>query len=280
LAYIANIGLSHSSDSAPQGRFNTKNSAVARLHPIRNSIGNEPEIELEKFSKYPALLEELRNLEEQEVHRHLLKEDNIGEIRSDLILAIENTQWSRYALGKALDKYRAFFKSDRGWIEAASVIARALCCNDRTVRNIISDYEGLKALPEDVIDVAHRRGIDLAKKRYAPVVKALETSLASNSPLDAAAAEKIIKDSMRQHKHTTDVEGPFLPLTAEEKRRWKIRLKIRTALNNIQASQKLSELLAALEEEMQAVWGQTTPVIITITPRKSSLTIDGKKRRS
>jgi hypothetical protein len=57
-------------------------------------------------------------------------------------------------------------------------------------------------------------------------------------------------------------------------------MKIRTALNNIDTPRKLMELVAALEEEMFAVWGQTEPITVTITPRPSSLTLDGRKRKN
>ena len=58
-----------------------------------------------------------------------------------------------------------------------------------------------------------------------------------------------------------------------------VRMKIRTALTNIEADRKLSVLLAALEEEMFDVWGFTGLVTVTITPRASGLTLDGRKRR-
>jgi hypothetical protein len=56
-------------------------------------------------------------------------------------------------------------------------------------------------------------------------------------------------------------------------------MKIRTALNNIDTPRKLPELIAALEEEMFAVWNQAEPITITITPRQSPLTLDGRKRK-
>lgn len=279
LAHISNISASQSQDRASRARFNANGTTISKLHSTRSAVGITPKIKLEKFSTSASLGEELQNLEKQHVQPGFLKQHNLQQVRGHLLLTIENAQWSRYVLGKALDDYRTFFKSERGWMEAAAVISRALCCNGRTVRNIISDYESLKALPEDVIDVAYRTGIDLAKKRYVPAVKALEASIASDVALDAAATEKIIKEAMRKPKVPDDIDSPFIPLTSEEQRRWAIRLKIRTALNNIPTNQKLMELLAALEEEMQAVWGQRAPVTVTITPRKSPLTIDGKKRK-
>ena len=39
-------------------------------------------------------------------------------------------------------------------------------------------------------------------------------------------------------------------------------MKIRTALTNIEPDQKLPALIAALEEEMFAIWGQTGPVTV------------------
>jgi hypothetical protein len=74
-------------------------------------------------------------------------------------------------------------------------------------------------------------------------------------------------------------DDPFVPLTREEKQRFSVRMKIRTALTNIEPDQRLSVLIAALEEEMFAVWGQRYPVTVTVTPRASGLTLDGRRRR-
>jgi hypothetical protein len=52
----------------------------------------------------------------------------------------------------------------------------------------------------------------------------------------------------------------------EKRRRLAVRKKIRTALTSIPVEQKLAELVAAIEEEMYAEWGQTKPIIITFTP--------------
>ena len=56
-------------------------------------------------------------------------------------------------------------------------------------------------------------------------------------------------------------------------------MRIRAALTNVVRDRKFAELIAALEEEMFDVWGATEPVTVTITPRASGLTLDGRKRR-
>ena len=68
------------------------------------------------------------------------------------------------------------------------------------------------------------------------------------------------------------------PLSQEEKQRRDIRLKIQTALRNVPKDQKLAELVAALEEEMYEVWGERDAIPITLTPRPSALTIDGRRK--
>jgi len=236
---------------------------------------------LEKFSSKVLLSKHLHELETLHVDTKLRKDPQFARARAELLDTVESAQWSRYRLGKALEAYRAFFKADRGWMEASSLIAKMLCSTDRTVRNIVADYETVKALPENVLEVAQSHGIDLSKRRFQPVVQALEASLATSKKLDSAATERILKDAMQKPKPRAVIdELPFLPLTAGEKARWKIRMKIRTALNNIDTPRKLQEIIAALEEEMFAVWGEAKPITITITPHQSPLTLDGRKRKA
>lgn len=210
---------------------------------------------------------------------------NAEEARETLVLALRGYRASRFRLGKALLGYKNLFTADRGWMAAAKSIADALGCDERTVRNIISDYERVAGLPAAVIQAAQFKGVDLARRKRRPMVSAIETVIESEDApedIDEEKAEQIVSNvivmpSPAQRAQTHD--DPFVPLTREEKQRFAIRMGIRTALTNVDPDLKFVELIAALEEEMFDVWGATEPVMVTITPRASGLTLDGRKRR-
>ena len=67
-------------------------------------------------------------------------------------------------------------------------------------------------------------------------------------------------------------------LKHEEKQRFDIRMKIRSALTNIPDDGKLAELIAALEEEIYESWGLREPFTIQITPCPSAFTLDGRRK--
>jgi hypothetical protein len=141
-------------------------------------------------------------------------------------------------------------------------------------------------VPEAVIHAAQAKGIDLSQRKYRPAVVAIESAIGNpdegRDALDADEANRIISNVLvmpppvqREHGH----DERFVPLTREEKQHFAVRMKIRTALTNTENDRKLPVLLQALEEEMFDVWGFTGPVTVTITPRTSGLTLDGRRRR-
>jgi hypothetical protein len=214
-----------------------------------------------------------------------LGNEAIAEARLAVVRAIEQFRLTRFNLGKALCAYRALFMASRGWMAAADSIAVAMGCDERTVRNIIADYERAASLPDAVIQAAHTKGIDLSQRKYRPAIAAIESAIGVDGhrqdEIDADEANRIVSNVLvippAQREHIQDER--FVPLTREEKQHFVVRMKIRTALTNIEADRKLTVLLAALEEEMFDVWGFTGSVTVTITPRASGLTLDGRKRR-
>lgn len=210
---------------------------------------------------------------------------NAEEARETLVSALSQYGTSRFRLGKALAEYKKLFAADRGWMAAAKSVADALGCDERTIRNIISDYERAAELPSTIIKAAKSKGIDLARRRHSLKVAVIKTAIESEETpesIDEDKAERIVSNvlvmpSPAQRAHFQD--DPFVPLTREEKQRFAIRMGIRTALSNIEPDRKLVELIAALEEEMFDMWGVTEPITVTITPRASGLTLDGRKRR-
>ncbi len=238
--------------------------------------------QLERFSN---LTETLKGIEAKHIEAGPLDNEAIAEARLAVVRAIEQFSLTRFNLGKALCAYRALFMASRGWMAAAESIAVAMGCDERTVRNIIADYERAASLPDAVIQAAHTKGIDLSQRKYRPAIAAIESAIGVDGhrqdEIDADEANRIVSNVLvmppAQREHIQDER--FVPLTREEKQHFVVRMKIRTALTNIEADRKLSVLLAALEEEMFDVWGFTGLVTVTITPRASGLTLDGRKRR-
>jgi hypothetical protein len=67
-------------------------------------------------------------------------------------------------------------------------------------------------------------------------------------------------------------------LTSEERNLYTARIGIRKAVSNVGDNRKLDILREAIAEEAFETWGMTEPFTLEITPRKSALTLDGRKR--
>jgi hypothetical protein len=197
----------------------------------------------------------------------------LQEVRQAVVEAAQRYHTSRYNLGKALRTYKECFAEDRGWMMAAKEIGVALECCERTIRNIVADYLRASKLPESVIAAAEVKGLDLAERKHAPLVKVLENELAGNEAPTIPEAQQILGKVLK----ISAAPATKATLHKAEKLRWEVRLKIRTALTNVAPDAKLSELLAALEEEMHDVWGMTKPITFTITPKPGKLDITGKR---
>jgi hypothetical protein len=239
-----------------------------------------------KMERFSSLTDTLRKIEARHIDAGPLGKEAIAQSRLAVVQAINEFSLTRFNLGKALAAYRVHFKANRGWMAAAASIAATIGCDERTVRNIITDYERVASLPETVIHAAQTKGFDLSQRKYRPAVAAIESTIGEDGDgrdvIDADDADRIVSNILvmpapdkREQVH----DDPFVPLTREEKQRFSVRMKIRTALTNIEPDQRLSALIAALEEEMFAVWSQSDPVTVTIRPHPSELTLDGRKRR-
>ena len=253
-----------------------------------SSHEDEPDAHEKGFSETGPTLESFSNLDAQlrEIEAEFIGwvDFAVQEARDAMVAALGLYRTSRFHLGEALAEYKRQFTADRGWMAAAVSIAEAMGCDERTVRNIIADYERTASLPEAVIQAAQARGIDLAQRRYRPAVAAIESIIENDGhgqdAIDAEEANRIVSNvlvmpSPDQREHIQD--DRFVKLTREEKQHFAIRMKIRTALTNVEPDEKLSAFIAALEEEMFAIWGQNEPVTVTITPRPSGFTLDGRK---
>lgn len=226
---------------------------------------------MEKFSS-TALIARLQEIEAEHLGSPVDDADNK---RESVVYSIKRFQSSRFDLGKALNEYKRLFIEERGWMVAAQAIAEAMKCDERTVRNIIRDYQQADKLPAQVLEAAKSLKVDLGKRKYLAAIKTAVAESPDVARIDAETAKQLVSNVLEMPKREQDQDNK---LTPEEKELRQIRLKIRTALTNIEPDQKLSKLIEALEFEMHDVWGEKEPVVVTITPRPSSITIDGKRR--
>jgi hypothetical protein len=214
------------------------------------------------------------------------------EARDAILKALPTFRKSRYDFGKLLAAYKAFFIKERGWGKATEAIGGALGCDSKTICRIVADYERASQVPVEVIDELEALGIDPAAKKNEAAISNLvmmdppevqadpkKAVAVAVEKMNAAKVEKKVKVATKPVQ-TVSVTGDteIVLLKHEEKQRFDIRMKIRSALTNIPDDGKLAELIAALEEEMYEVWGLQEPVKITITPRPSNLTLDGRRK--
>jgi hypothetical protein len=160
---------------------------------VLESRPSESETKLENFTNLTDLDDALGRIEAQHIETPREGRDAVWKARAAVILAIKHAFLSRFNLGKALSSYRDFFKAERGWMEAANIIACGMHRCEKTVRNAISDYEQLSAaLPANVIEAAELRGIDLARQKFQPAVKSIEGTINSNDVVSEDQAGQIV----------------------------------------------------------------------------------------
>ena len=166
--------------------------SVTEPEVLENRL-SESETKLENFTNLTDLDDALGRIEAQHIETPREDRDGVRKARVAVILAIKQAFLSRFTLGKALAAYRDFFKAERGWMEAANIIACGMHRCEKTVRNAITDYEQLAAaLPANVIEAAELRGIDLARKKFLPAVKSFERSIKPDDVVSADQAGQIL----------------------------------------------------------------------------------------
>ena len=210
--------------------------------------------------------------------------------RQNLVDALGQFNSSRYRFGKALAIYKEFFMEAGGWMDTANLIGHAIGRDERTIRRIIIDYQRASEVPVEAIEELEARGFDPAAKKNAPVlanILEMPTAVVKSNPKEAVAhavktakAEKATtaKKPIQSVPVTAEGTPVSAPLTREEKQRFAIRLKIRAAWASIPDDKKLEELFAALMEEMHDALGMRDAIDITLTPRLSALTLDGRRK--
>jgi len=202
-----------------------------------------------------------------------MNELGLGSARLSLVNALEGFRSSRYRLGQKLSEYKAFFKASQGWMVAATAIADAMGCDERTIRRIIDDFERVSDVPDVVIKALQQAGFDPAARKNAGMIAKILGMPDKTADLDleisATETDLATKVAEQIDRSRGVIATAILP--PEKRRRLAVRQKIRTALTSVPAEQKLNELVAAIEEEMYLEWGQVEPVTITITPHAPEL---------
>lgn len=226
-------------------------------------------------SKHSILFGLLREVETEHVEQDPEGvDDDLMDLRSQLVAAVGGYAASRFNLGQALYRYREALPHG-AWTPVVQAIATASKLTDRTIREVVSDYERVKGTPAPVVKAMQSVGIDPAAKRQAKVVEmAVDSHQAGNPPAQAVAAAvaSTRKPPTPQAQIPTNQE-----LTKEEKLIWQVRLAIRKGLEKVQQNQKLAILQRALGEEITGLLGDDAREFV-VTPTKPTLDLMGRKR--
>jgi hypothetical protein len=151
---------------------------------------------------------------------------------------------------------------------AAKAIADAIGCEERTIRRAIDDFERVSEVPDVVIKALQQAGFDPAARKNAAVISKILRMPDKTAEMNPEAAVLSAIQCSKGAKKAECGKGKSVTalLSPEKRRRLAVRQKIRTALTSVPTERKLTELVAAIEEEMYLEWGQVEPIIITITP--------------
>jgi len=206
--------------------------------------------------------------------------------REELLVALQEYHSSRYKFGRALAAYKVFFLADKGWIAAAKVLAKAIGCDESTIRRIIKDYERVSTIPEGVIRELESHGIDPAAKKHEQVIAnilKMPPSVAQSNPKEAVAklvtTEKETNAARKpiQSAPTTKIgQDAGRGLTGEAV--YNLRLKLRKILADVEVRDRLMLLRRAVEAEMYEVWGVKCATVVTFTPAPSPLRSTGQAK--
>src|ERR1035441_1191215 len=132
---------------------------------------------------------------------------------------------------------------------AAQAIGEVLARDERTVRNIVADYERVAKLPETVIAAAEAKGLDLSERKHMRLIEAIKSEIDGNDTPTPPEARRTVGKVFKMSKAHAAKDAP----DKADKLRWAVRKRIRTLVNNFPNDQKLGVICLALEEEMYDV---------------------------
>ena len=98
-------------------------------------------------------------------------------LRKELLDAERNLWVSRYDKGRILSEYRALYRPLGKW----QAFCKAVCVNDRTALNLITDFIAARGIPKAIREAALNRNIDLSAKKYRRLLREIVDYEASTS---------------------------------------------------------------------------------------------------
>jgi len=199
--------------------------------------------------------------------------DDLLDLRSQLVAAVGVYQISRYRLGQALYGYRMALPHG-AWTPVVKAIAIASHLTDRTIREILSDYERVRDTPVPVVQALQQAGIDPAAKRQKKIVEmAIDSHKAGNPPAQAVQAAVALS---RRPVAPVGISSGDVPLTQDERWILSLRENMRKTLGKIPQDRRVEVFCVAAAEELWIQVSSKEP--ITIVPTEPTLDIVGRKR--
>jgi hypothetical protein len=199
--------------------------------------------------------------------------EDMKDLRSQLVAAVGVYQTSRYRLGETLYAYRTALPYG-AWTPVVKTIATASHLTDRTIREIISDYERVRKTPAPVVQALQQAGIDPAAKRQEKIVEmAMDSHKAGIPPTQAVQAAFALT---RRPVAPVGISSGDAPLTQDERWILSLRENMRKTLGKIPQDRRVEIFRAAAAEELWTQVSSKEP--ITIVPTEPTLNIVGRKR--
>jgi len=174
---------------------------------------------MKEQAEIPDLSNLFARLEEIEGEFIVKDVTDLTRLRRNVCKASQAYKKSRTDFGMALYAYRAVYKSKRGWMKAAQEIATHLECDERTIRNIVADYERILTVPASVIQAMRIEGLDPAAKKnlfLIDKVLAMIPSAQSLEPDEAALTVKKAIAAMKRPPRGTEATPGELEIFAEK----------------------------------------------------------------
>jgi hypothetical protein len=173
-------------------------------------MNQTPPLIVDKMSNIKCQLKELEA-------KHVANQSGeLRQTRECLLGALRTYGSSRYELGRALRLYKGHYKAERGWMAAASIVAAAIDCDERTLFRILDDYERAAQLPAIVLEAMQDQNIDPAAHKHAALIEELvqipEPRTGEEARVVVAGAIKELVERKKQKRKaisksiTTDVE--------------------------------------------------------------------------
>jgi hypothetical protein len=164
---------------------------------------------LANLANLPALL--------REVETEYGDEDDLQDLRSQLVSAMRIYRTSRYKLGQSLYAYRSALPHGAR-LPVVRAIAESSGIADRTIREIVADYERFKDTPASVVVELEKSGIDPAAKSKLIIVSgAVRGHRQGQTPAQAvqAAVSASRPRLARGHNSSIDRRADSLGLESE-----------------------------------------------------------------